>query len=323
MKKKVYPVRTAILSSVCAVLLSGCAGADISAPASASPRSTEGPGEEQEQSPHPVPETETPSQSEGALQDMEVDWSGYFDGRNGAAVVYDPSARKLMSYNSDLASVRRSPCSTFKIISSLIALENGILEPENSIRPWSGEIFRNEDWNRDISFEEAFRASCVWYFRQLTDEIGSGTMGRELERLSYGNCDISDWEGDTDNNNRALTGFWLESSLEISPREQVQVMERIFGKDTVYSEKTLEELKKVMLVPQDGWDGLSIYGKTGTGMTEGAVVDAWFTGFARDEREGKQLFFCVWLGRTDDAEVSGAVARKIAIDILSDPASVG
>lgn len=253
-------------------------------------------------------------------QVTEIDWSAYFDGLNGAAVVYDASGRTTTIYNSHLASERRSPCSTFKIISSLTALENGLLKPEDSIRPWSGETFWNEDWNRDIDFEQAFRASCVWYFRQLTDEIGSETMQRELERLSYGNCDISDWEGErnTNNNNRALTGFWIESSLKISPREQVEVMERIFGENTVYSKTTLEELKKVMLVSQETPEGLSIYGKTGMGKTEGIVVDAWFTGFAWDEEAENRIFFCVWLGRTDGREVSSARAREIAIRIVSD-----
>ena len=31
----------------------------------------------------------------------------------------------------------------------------------------------------------------------------------------------------TNNNNRTLTGFWIESSLTISPKEQVEVMERL------------------------------------------------------------------------------------------------
>lgn len=57
-----------------------------------------------------------------------------------------------MIYNKELALTQRSPCSTFKIISSLIGLENGIIDPDNSVRPWSGEIFWNEDWNRDINF---------------------------------------------------------------------------------------------------------------------------------------------------------------------------
>lgn len=57
----------------------------------------------------------------------------------------------------------------------------------------------------------------------------------ELNRLEYGNCDISDWEGrlNTNNSNPVLTGFWIESSLLISPKEQVEVMEHIFMLKTV------------------------------------------------------------------------------------------
>ena len=168
-----------------------------------------------------------------------------------------------MIYNKELALTQRSPCSTFKIISSLIGLENGIIDPDNSVRPWSGEIFWNEDWNRDINFSDAFRTSCVWYFRQVTDDIGKVKMQNELNKLKYGNCDISDWEGklNTNNNNRALTGFWIESSLKISPKEQVEVMERIFGTDSTYSERTQNILKQVMLISEENNTEISIMEK--------------------------------------------------------------
>lgn len=182
----------------------------------------------------------------------EADWSEYFDGFQGAAVLYDPFARRFTVYNSELAETRRSPCSTFKIVSSLTALEHRVIEPGRSLRPWSGEMFWNENWNRDMEFEEAFRSSCVWYFREVIDEIGQERMQQELDRLSYGNCDISDWEGrlNTNNNNPALTGFWIESSLKISPKEQTEVMERIFGEESVYSEETQNTLKEVMRIEE-------------------------------------------------------------------------
>ena len=186
---------------------------------------------------------ENTKETEDDTEDMETepeiahaDWSEYFNGLNGTAVIYDASNRRYTIYNDELAEARRSPCSTFKIISSLTALEYGILEPRDSTRTWSGEVFWNEDWNRDIDFSEAFRTSCVWYYRQLIDDIGQDRMQEELEKLQYGNCDISDWEGrlNTNNNNRALTGFWIESSLLISPKEQTEVMERIFGENSEY-----------------------------------------------------------------------------------------
>ena len=266
-------------------------------------------------------EADTEDSTENIIMEPEIasaDWSEYFNGLNGTAVVYDISNRRYTVYNSDLALTRSSPCSTFKIISSLIALENGIFEPEDSTRDWSGEIFWNEDWNKDIDFREAFRTSCVWYYRQVIDDIGKDVMQKELDKLQYGNCDISDWEGrlNTNNNNRALTGFWLESSLMISPKEQVEVMERIFGDNSGYSEETQNELKQVMLVSEQERTDISIYGKTGMGKAEGIVADAWFTGFA-EGTEGK-VYFCVRLGRTDGMNVSSLRAKEIAIQIVSD-----
>lgn len=245
-----------------------------------------------------------------------VDWSNYFDGINGAAVIYDPAENSYRIYNQELALTRRSPCSTFKIISSLIALENGVIEPDDSVRTWSGEIFWNEEWNKDINFSDAFHASCVWYFREVIDDIGKDAMQEELDRLQYGNCDISDWQGhlNTNNNNPALTGFWIESSLLISPKEQTEVMERIFGDHTDYSEETLNQLKQVMLLPEQDEAEVSIYGKTGMGKAHGIVVDSWYTGFA--DIEGKRIYFCVYLGETDDANVSSAKAREIAVEIV-------
>lgn len=42
---------------------------------------------------------------------ISADWSEYFDGLNGAAVMYDASKEQYMIYNSELAETRRSPCS--------------------------------------------------------------------------------------------------------------------------------------------------------------------------------------------------------------------
>lgn len=283
------------------------------------PQGTEGTAEAEET--EELPEAEEQNGEAEKVSDPvieETDWSGYFGELNGAAVVYRPSENHYQIYNSELAQTRRSPCSTFKIISSLTALENGILDPENSVRTWSGEVFWNGDWNRDIGFKEAFRTSCVWYFRQLIDDIGPELMQQELDRLQYGNCDISDWEGrlNTNNSNRALTGFWIESSLKISSKEQTEVMERIFGDNSGYSEETKNELMRVMRVSDQDDAGISVYGKTGMGKDQGVTVDAWFTGFA--DTADDRIYFCVYLGETEGGNVTSTGAKEIALNILAD-----
>ena len=311
MKKRNNLLTIMLILLVCAVMLTGCIGNHSSE-------------EKQEPATTQVIDNSVEEETESSAETIDVtpeiveaDWSNYFKGLNGTAVVYDATNQQYTIYNRDLAVTESSPCSTFKIISSLIALENGIIEPENSTRTWSGEIFWNEDWNKDIDFPEAFRTSCVWYYRQVIADIGQDLMKRELDRLQYGNCDISDWEGrlNTNNSNRALTGFWIESSLLISPVEQVEVMERIFGDNSAYSEETQAELKQVMLLPEiDGTD-ITIYGKTGMGKANGIVVDAWFTGFA-ESTTGK-IYFCVRLGRSDGMNVSSQLAKEIATKVVS------
>lgn len=311
MKKRNNVLTIMLILLVCAVMLTGCIGNHSSE-------------EKQEPATTQVIDNSVEEETESSAETIDVtpeiveaDWSNYFKGLNGTAVVYDATNQQYTIYNRDLAVTESSPCSTFKIISSLIALENGIIDPENSTRTWSGEIFWNEDWNKDIDFPEAFRTSCVWYYRQVIDDIGQDLMKRELDRLQYGNCDISDWEGrlNTNNSNRALTGFWIESSLLISPVEQVEVMERIFGDNSAYSEETQAELKQVMLLPEiDGTD-ITIYGKTGMGKANGIVVDAWFTGFA-ESTTGK-IYFCVRLGRSDGMNVSSQLAKEIATKVVS------
>ncbi len=319
MGKRAYFMRMFFLGIMGIFVLGGCAGKDDTQREQELSRSEEGQETvkiEQIGEPEITPENLTEDTTKEP-EIKEADWSGYFDGINGAAVLYDADSMEYQVFNRELAETRRSPCSTFKIVSSLIALENGIMDPEDSMRSWSGEICWNEDWNRDIDFDKAFKASCVWYFREVINDIGPELMQQGVDQLLYGNRDISDWEGreNTNNNNRALTGFWLESSLLVSPKEQAEVMERIFGKDSVYSEKTRDELKKVMLVEESGSDIL-VYGKTGMGKTEGVVVDAWFTGFA--QKEGETIYFCVYLGRTDDKNVSSAGAKEIAIRLVED-----
>ena len=271
----------------------------------------------------PAAIAKSPSDASSALPDItqisatvsHPEWAAYFGELNGAAVILDPEENTCQIYNEALAGVRRSPCSTFKIISSLAGLENSVIDPDHSIRSWSGETFWNDDWNQDMDFSTAFHTSCVWYYRQVIDDLGPDTMQKTLDALHYGNCDITDWEGhlNNNNNNPSLTGFWIESSLKICPREQAAVMKQIFDSSSAYSPDTLSALEEVMFLSQDSTDDCKIYGKTGMGKSNGIVVDAWYTGFADADH---RIYFCVYLGETAGQDVSSARAREIAVSLI-------
>ena len=77
--------------------------------------------------------------------------------------------------------------------------------------------------------------------------------------MDYGNCDISEWSGSGVNSFPELNGFWIESSLLISPIEQVEVLHKIMEGETIYTESEIEILKSIMLL--EASDSKKIYGK--------------------------------------------------------------
>lgn len=257
------------------------------------------------QSTETVKENETP-----IVTDNIVDYSDYFQGISGCAVMYDESSDTYFLYGKEKCEKQVSPLSTFKIISALAGLENNVLENQTSTMEYSGVKYPIDTWNSNLTLKEAFETSCVWYFRQVVDMVGQENIHAMLKEIQYGNCDISEWNGSETNSLPELNGFWLESSLEISPKQQVVTLNYIFGSENNFSTDNLEELKNIMHIEE--LDNGSLYGKTGSG-TDGK---AWFVGFI--EKSDNKIYFAIYLDDMQNREVvSGNKAKEIAISILS------
>lgn len=237
----------------------------------------------------------------------EKDFSSFFEGINGTAVVYNPTSNNFDVYNKDLYENQASPCSTFKVISTLIGLEKGLLEDEHTKLGYDGTQYSREEINKDLTLEEAFKLSAVWYYKDFIGRIAPEDMQAELDYLNYGNKDISEWDGSDINPLPQLNGFWLESSLKISPKEQTQVLYKIFGQDNKYSGRSKEILKNIMLVFEE--DNLKVYGKTGAGYED----NSWFVGMIENGTEN--YYFAIRLSDEDNEEATSPKAREIAIEI--------
>ena len=257
------------------------------------------------QSTETVKENETP-----IVTDNIVDYSDYFQGISGCAVMYDESSDTYFLYGKEKCEKQVSPLSTFKIISALAGLENNVLENQTSTMEYSGVKYPIDTWNSNLTLKEAFETSCVWYFRQVVDMVGQENIHAMLKEIQYGNCDISEWNGSETNSLPELNGFWLESSLKISPKQQVASLNYIFGSDNHLNADNLEELKSIMYITE--LDNGCLYGKTGSG-TDGK---AWFVGFI--EENDNKIYFAIYLDDMQNKEaVSGNKAKEIAISILS------
>src|ERR1035437_5374248 len=71
-----------------------------------------------------------------------------FDNAQGHFTIYNLSRYKDSAY---------LPASTFKIVNSLIGLQTGRIVNEKMIIKWDGVKRWNEDWNKDLTMEEAFK----------------------------------------------------------------------------------------------------------------------------------------------------------------------
>lgn len=247
---------------------------------------------------------------------VEINLQEYFDGVNGTAIFYYPESDTYAVYQKELSEKRSSPCSTFKIFSTYVGLDMGVIQMNDSVRTWNGTVYWYEPWNRDIGLPDAFRQSCVWYYRQVIDDIGQPVMQAHIDEMNYGNRDISDWQGDLNEGEplAELKGFWLESSLKISPKEQIQVLRRIME----HPEKgeLANTLKLLMLTRDDAATGLKVYGKTGFGRVDGKNTDAWFVGLY--ERDGKTAYFALRLDDPDNPRATSDKAKAIALSIIDD-----
>ncbi|RDY26272.1 class D beta-lactamase [Romboutsia weinsteinii] len=231
----------------------------------------------------------------------EVDYSDSFDGINGCALFFSPDYNTYNIYNKDLLNEQISPYSTFKIINSLMGLSQNVVSSADSKLGYDGKVHWREEWNKDITFEEAFKESCVWYYEKIMDSLDKEYVQNKLTDLKYGNSDISDW------NEYGHNTFWISSSLKISPLEQIKVLETIFEGKSSFEPKHVDLVKDFMLVESN--KNYSVYGKTGSAKH----TNSWFTGFI--EKDDKRTYFAV---RIDDKsqELAGSVAKSIALDII-------
>jgi len=232
------------------------------------------------------------------------DLSPFFDGLEGSFVLYDLNTEMYTIHNRDMSVTRVSPNSTYKIFSALIALETGILEASSTPRKWDREPQPFDAWNRNHNLTSAMQYSVKWYFRDLDAKVGIERLRSYLTQLSYGNHDLSGGVAD----------FWIESSLRISPLEQVGLLRDFYQDNTVFETEHINTLKDVLHLSER--DGAVLSGKTGTGFVNGWVTNTsgWFVGYV--ENNGNTFIFAAYI--QGEANAGGSTAAQITLSILED-----
>ena len=193
-------------------------------------------------------------------------------GVTGTMVIASLQGAQIFIHNDARAHQPFTPASTFKILNTLIALEDKIVMERGDVFKWNGHPYSIPDWNRDQTLESAFRASCVWCFQELARRIGARNYLDYLEKCAYGH-----WrEPFVD------TTFWLDGSLLISAVEQVEFLKRVYRRTLPFSASSYDTLRRIMLVEQT--PTFTIRAKTGLGGSSKPQV-GWYVGYVETARD--------------------------------------
>jgi beta-lactamase class D len=196
----------------------------------------------------------------------------------GAIALYDTQDGVLACSDVARCSQPHTPASTFKIPHSMIALETGVVEGPDTMLPWDKQQYWNENWNRDLTFRDAFRVSCVPCYRALARKVGEQQERDWVARLGYGNRDTS---GGVDR-------FWLWGGLRVTALEQVAFLRRFDGNQLPISERTADIVRDIMTL--DVTEKYVLRGKTGSASPpEEAEEVFWLVGWV--ELGARRVFY--------------------------------
>lgn len=229
-----------------------------------------------------------------------VDLSAHFGEYQGSFVLYDSEFDTWSIYDMDYATLRTSPDSTYKIYDALFGLEEEIITPKASLLTWDGTDYPFEAWNRNQDLYSAMESSVNWYFQKIDEQLGASTIQNYVEKIGYGNKSI----------HGNLSSFWMQSTLKISPVEQVELLTDLYNNSFGFHPENIDAVKDSICLFSDD---ISFYGKTGTGRIDGEDVNGWFIGFV--ETGSNTYFFATNIQNNTNA--TGSNAAEITSSIFS------
>lgn len=232
----------------------------------------------------------------------EIDLTNYFGEYEGSFVLYDSKRDTWKIHDMERAALQVAPNSTYKIYSALLGLEKDIITPESSFIKWNRTPYPFEAWNANQTLPSAMNASVNWYFEYIDEQLGKTSVQEYLHNIGYGNEDLS---GD-------FSSYWMESSLKISPIEQVELLTRLQNQNLGFTVENVNAVKDAIHISSSSFG--DFYGKTGTGRVNGQDINGWFIGFI--ENTDNTYFFATNI--QNEQHATGSKASDITLSILSD-----
>jgi beta-lactamase class D len=212
-------------------------------------------------------------------------------GIEGAILIYDQNADQFYEHDPSRNATAFFPLSTFKILNALVSLETGVIRDDVTVLTWDGVERGFPTWNRDTNLRQGFKDSVVWFYQVLARKVGHERMQDFVNQVEYGNRNIGPAE--------AIDRFWLEGPLQITPRQQIEFLQKLYRNEVPFSQRTIDLVKDIMVVERT--PDYVLRGKTGW---DGAVEPGigWFVGYL--EQNDNVYFFATNVDIQDDDDLA-------------------
>lgn len=223
----------------------------------------------------------------------------------GSFILHDVGKDHWTYIDSAQAEVATLPASTFKIFSSLYALESGVAKDADATFGWDHTDYGRPEVNKALSLRESVQLSAYWVHRDIARMAGATVLKHWLDTVGYGNADTSG----------GFDRCWVRGGLRITPRQQVDFLKRLVRGELPFSERNLGIVRDLTL--QADTLGYALHGKTGWALgPEGSI--GWFVGWV-EKRDGSGPFIFANRIQTPDtlSETFPAARRAIAVDVLT------
>lgn len=250
--------------------------------------------------------TPTPSEHQTTIVAQTPDLGRHFKtlGFEGSILIYDSKHKRTYEHNPQRNATAFYPASTFKIFNSLVALETGVIPDDVAVLTWDGVKREYANWNRDTNMRQAFKNSTVWFYQVLARRAGHERMQRLINQVGYGNRQIG--------TAKDIDRFWLEGPLQITPRAQIEFLQRLYRGDLPFSKRTMDLVKDIMVLEQT--PDYTLRAKTGwTGSIKPEV--GWFVGHL--EQNNNVYFFAtnVDIRKPEDLPARIEITRRSLKDL--------
>ena len=123
-----------------------------------------------------------------------------------------------------------------------VVLEEGVITPSRSLILWDGKTYPFASWNADQTLSSALTFSVNWYFQALDAQLGRAAIDRYIQNTGYGNQDTSG----------SLSSYWMESSLKISPVEQVELLTKLYTNRFDFAQEHIDSVTDAIRLSSSG-----------------------------------------------------------------------